>query len=154
MPLELWQHWLMACRALPIARTPSTWCAFQSWWDIDPVMRYMNSLSIKIRMLPDGAVTVDGLDVVSPVIIVVSFLTYYAKWEKNSQLKVSHPAEDICQHCFAVANQHRYLATHIARTSLVNGNASDDTLWQRRATHSTLPSWGNIWHHIKIPFKV
>jgi len=43
----------------------------------------------------------------------VSLTTYYYKWKQlYPHLKVSRPAEDICQYCYAFCNRHRYLANH------------------------------------------
>ena len=60
----------------------------------------------------------------------VSLTMYYYKWKQGyPHLKVSRPAEDIWQYCFAFCNCHRYLANH---SSLFgdsgNGNEDEDEL--------------------------
>ena len=61
--------------------------------------RYMLSLGLKTRCAPDGAIIVDGVDSGKPSDHgYVSFSAYYHKWRTAyPQLKVSHPAEDICR---------------------------------------------------------
>ena len=45
------------------------------------------------------------------------FSAYYNMWKREyPKLKVSRPAEDICNHCFVFANRHRYLAKHSTLT--------------------------------------
>ena len=68
--------------------------------------RYMHSLGFKTRSGPDGRVVVDGIDNGKPIDHgYVSFYAYYSKWKKDyPQLKVSRPAEDICQYCYVFAN--------------------------------------------------
>ncbi len=48
-----------------------------------------------------------------------------AMW-KGSNIKVSRPAEDICQYCFVFSNRHRYFADHSAREASTCGVNSDD----------------------------
>ena len=82
--------------------------------------RYMHSLGYKIRCKPDGAFIVDGIvDGKSSDHGYISYLAYYMKWKREyPQLKVSRPAEDICNHCFVFANRHMYLANHSATETL------------------------------------
>ena len=62
---------------------------------------------------PNGAVRVEGKLGKPSDNGYVSFMTYYRMWKSDyPQLKVSRPAEDICQYCFAFSNRHRYLANH------------------------------------------
>ena len=70
-------------------------------------IRYMISLGFNTRCNPDGQILVDGVTSGKPCNHgYVSFLAYYNKWRKEyPQLKVSRPAEDICQYCFVFANK-------------------------------------------------
>ena len=99
--------------------------------------RYMNSIGFKIRCNPKGGIiVVDGMEMEEGdkkkkprELGYVSFSMYFNNWKKNfSQLKVSRPAEDICQYCFVFSNRHRYFADHTAREALTCGVVdSDDT---------------------------
>ncbi len=62
---------------------------------------YMISLGFKARCAPDGGVIVNGIDNGKPIYhCYVSYSAYYSKWKRDyPQLKVSRPAEDICQYC-------------------------------------------------------
>ena len=83
--------------------------------------QYMYYLGYKIRCKPDGAkYIVDGIIDGEPSDhSYVSFLAYYNKWKREySQLKVSRPAEDICNHVFVFANCHRYLTNHSTTETL------------------------------------
>jgi hypothetical protein len=76
--------------------------------------RYMARLGYDVSCKPNGAIVVDGIDgkVVDPGEY-VSLQTYFSKWKSDyPQLKVSRPAEDICQYCYVFAHRHRYLAKH------------------------------------------
>ena len=78
--------------------------------------RYMASLGHDVRCKANGSIIVDGTKEGKPIDHgFVSFSTYYYKWKASyPQLKVSRPAEDICQYCFAFSNRHRHLADHSA----------------------------------------
>ena len=82
--------------------------------------RYMHSLGYKIRCKPDGALIVDGVVDGKPSYHgYISYLAYYNKWKREyPQLKVSRPAEDICNHCFIFANRRRYFAKHSTTETL------------------------------------
>jgi len=60
--------------------------------------RYMHSLGYKIRCKPDGALIVDGIVDGKPSDHgYISYLAYYNMWKREyPKLKVSWPAEDIC----------------------------------------------------------
>jgi hypothetical protein len=91
----------------------------------DCYKRYMHSLDYKVRCKPNGAIVVDGIvDGLPSDYGYVSLGTYYSTWKRNyPQLKVSCPAEDICNYCFVFANRHRHLANH----------------WTAGATTGTMP---------------
>jgi hypothetical protein len=75
--------------------------------------RYMASIGHDVSCQPNGAVRVEGKLGKPSDNGYVSFMTYYRMWKSDyPQLKVSRPAEDICQYCFAFSNRHRYLANH------------------------------------------
>jgi hypothetical protein len=96
--------------------------------------RYMNSLGFKTRCKANGELVVDGIEMEEggrkkkPIELgYVSFTMYYRNWKnKFSQLKVSRPAEDICQYCFVFSNRHRYFADHSAREVSTCGVNNDD----------------------------
>jgi hypothetical protein len=73
--------------------------------------RYMASLDYNISSTAQGGLIVTGVGgkaVDSREY--VSLTTYYYKWKQlYPHLKVSRPAEDICQYCYAFCNRHRYL---------------------------------------------
>ena len=63
---------------------------------------------------------------------------YYAKWKWDCpQLKVSRPAEDICQYCYTFADRHMHLARH---SGLTPAAVSDDN-----ASERALDDSNNIW---------
>ena len=88
--------------------------------------RYMASLGHDVRCKANGSIIVDGTEEGKPIDHgFVSFSTYYYKWKASyPQLKVSRPAEDICQYCFAFSNRHRHLANHSA--AAVRGGDNDE----------------------------
>ena len=72
----------------------------------------MALLGYNVRSLPNGETVVEGEDgeEVNSANY-VSLKTYCYTWKRDyPSLKVSRPVEDICQYCYAFANQHRYLA--------------------------------------------
>ena len=79
----------------------------------------MSSIGFKTQCKPNGTIVIDGLDKMDDSkkkpskLGYVSSNRYCNNWTKNfPQLKVSRPAEDICQYCFVFANRHRYFANH------------------------------------------
>ena len=90
--------------------------------------RYMQSLGFNVRCKHDGGVVIDGVDDGKPSDHgYVSYSTYYKKWKREyPQLKVSRPAEDICQYCFVFANRHRYLANHSLRGGTSGSSTEED----------------------------
>jgi hypothetical protein len=85
---------------------------------------YMNMLGYNARTTGSGVTIIehdDGKDIDADDF--VSFPTYFYTWKsKFPKLKVSKPAEDICQYCYAFAHRHKYLANR----SLREGGDSDD----------------------------
>ncbi len=96
----------------------------------------MHSLGFKIRCKPDGALIVDGIVEGKPSDHgYVSYLAYYNKWKREyPQLKVSRPAEDICNHCFVFANRHRYLANHSTTETATVTTATTATMTEATTT--------------------
>ena len=86
--------------------------------------RYMNMLGYNAWTMGSGVSIIerdDGKDIDTDDF--VSFPTYFYTWKsKFPMLKVSKPAEDICQYCYAFANRHKYLANR----SLHQGGVGDD----------------------------
>ena len=102
--------------------------------------RYMHSLGYKIRCKPDEAkYIVDGIIDGKPSDHgYVSFSAYYNKWKREyHRLKVSRPAEDICNHCFVFANRHRYLANHSTTETLATMVAASTTTTTSASTMTT-----------------
>ena len=89
---------------------------------------YMNLVRFKTQCKPDGGIIVDGIEMEESghkkkprELGYVSNSMYFNNWKKNfSQLKVSHPAEDICQYCFIFLNHHKYFANHTAREASIS----------------------------------
>ena len=70
---------------------------------------YMALLGHDVRCKANGSVIVDGKEGKPINHGFVSFSMYSYKWKTSyPQLKVSRPAEDICQYCFAFSNHLRH----------------------------------------------
>ena len=92
--------------------------------------RYMASLDYNVSSTAQGGLIVTGVGgkaVDSRAY--VSLTTYYYKWKQlYPHLKVSRPAEDICQYCYAFCNRHRYLANHSLFGVGGDGNEDEEEL--------------------------
>ncbi len=92
----------------------------------------MSLIGFKTRCKPNGTIVVDGLEMDDckkkpSELGYVSWTKYYNNWKKNfPQLKVSRPAEDICQYCFVFANRHRYFANHMPSGTIDDDQDSDN----------------------------
>jgi len=92
--------------------------------------RYMENAGYSVTCRPNGGVVVEGINGKEiNCKEFVGFTTYCRYWKKNyPQLKVSRPAEDICQYCFVFANRHRYLANHSAMNSCTEYDEDGDDI--------------------------
>ena len=71
--------------------------------------QYMALHGHDVRCKANGSVIVDGKEGKPINHGFVSFSMYSYKWKTSyPQLKVSRPAEDICQYCFAFSNHLRH----------------------------------------------
>ena len=91
---------------------------------------YMASLDYNVSSTAQGGLIVTGVGgkaVDSREY--VSLTTYYYKWKQlYPHLKVSRPAEDICQYYYAFCNRHRYLANHSLFGVGGDGNEDEEEL--------------------------
>ena len=92
--------------------------------------RYMASLDYNVSSTAQGGLIVTrmgGKAVDSGEY--VSLTTYCYKWKQQyPHLKVSKPAEDICQYCYAFCNRHRYLASHSLFGVCGDGNEDEEEI--------------------------
>ncbi len=93
---------------------------------------YLKSLGYSAKPNASGtvAVTWDGNNMDdAPTYIGLS--TYVTMWRHHyPHLKVSRPAEDICEMCYRFANRHRHLAVHNSHTLLLTNSTDDGNLFQ------------------------
>ncbi len=75
--------------------------------------------------------TWDGPDNMADAPNYVSLFTYVTMWHHHyPHLKLSHPAEDICEMCHRFANRYRHLAVHNRDTSMATNSTDDGNLFQ------------------------
>lgn len=93
--------------------------------------RYLKSLGYSSYVAPNGAVKYDvwnpnGEHGPTPP-KKVCLTTYVAMWKREyPRLKVSRPAEDICEYCYRFANKHKYLSSVTSTNNLgLAGNEHD-----------------------------
>ena len=94
--------------------------------------RYLKSLGYSAKPNASGTVAVTWDDNnMDDAPTYVSLSTYVTMWRHHyPHLKVSRPAEDICEMCYRFANRHRHLAVHNRDTSMANNSTDDGNLFQ------------------------
>jgi hypothetical protein len=95
--------------------------------------RYLKSLGYSAKPNSSGVVTVtwDGPGNMAGAPNYVCLSTCVTMWHHHyPHLKVSHPAEDICEMCYRFANRHCHLAVHNRDTSMATNSTDDGNLFQ------------------------